>query len=183
MFHTGPTPATTENNSIDWLADWMQEQQPVNMIASTATLEHLAFTLQDQPGVVNLKRAQALATHVSAKTEARIEGILGATTHQNYGLNEIGIVAAKCREGGRYHVHTEHCLVEIVDEDGVACEPGEMGRLLVTSLTNLAMPLIRYDSGDQAVASDGDVHAGARFRHLNVSSDARKEWRHYRREP
>jgi len=48
-------------------------------------------------------------------------------------------------------VHTEHCLVEIVDPEGHAVAPGNSGRLLVTALSNLAMPLIRYDSGDLAV--------------------------------
>jgi phenylacetate-CoA ligase len=39
-------------------------------------------------------------------------------------------------------------FVEVLREDGAPCPPGEVGKLLVTSLHNLAMPLIRYDLGD-----------------------------------
>jgi phenylacetate-CoA ligase len=41
-------------------------------------------------------------------------------------------------------------VVEVVDEDGNACDVGVPGRVLVTSLHNSAMPLIRYDIGDVA---------------------------------
>jgi phenylacetate-CoA ligase len=39
-------------------------------------------------------------------------------------------------------------------------EPGSSGRLLVTSLANTAMPMIRYDTGDIATAVDGPCPCG-----------------------
>ena len=77
-----------------------------------------------------------------------------------YGLNEIGIIAACCPETGRYHVHDEHCLIEIVDDENRPVAAGEFGRILVTTLTNFAMPLIRYDTGDIAEALDGPCPCG-----------------------
>lgn len=78
---------------------------------------------------------------------------------QNYGLNEIGIVALRCPDG-RYHVNSEHCIVEILDQDQQPCAPGKTGRIVVTALTNFAMPLIRYDSGDLGVAAGGACPCG-----------------------
>jgi phenylacetate-CoA ligase len=78
---------------------------------------------------------------------------------QAYGLNEIGAVAVRC-DAGRYHVNIEHCLVEIVTEDGRACAPGETGHLLVTGFRNPAMPLIRYDTGDLAEVVAGPCACG-----------------------
>jgi phenylacetate-CoA ligase len=89
----------------------------------------------------------------------RIETGFGAPVRQNYGLNEIGPVAPEC-EAGRFHIHTEHCWVEIVDDAGHAVGPGETGRLLVSSLNNAAMPLLRYDTGDLATAVSGDCPCG-----------------------
>jgi phenylacetate-CoA ligase len=57
-------------------------------------------------------------------------------------------------------VHSEHCLVEIVGADGRAVAAGETGRLIVTGLSNLAMPLLRYDADDLAVAADGPCPCG-----------------------
>jgi phenylacetate-CoA ligase len=71
------------------------------------------------------------------------------------GGTEFGLVAARC-EAGRYHVHREHCLVEILDENGRPCAPGQTGHIIVTGLSNHAMPLIRYDTGDLAEAASGN---------------------------
>ena len=57
-------------------------------------------------------------------------------------------------EAGSYHSHPMYGLVEIVDQDGRACAPGETGDLVLTGFINEAMPLIRYRIGDRAVASD-----------------------------
>ena len=70
------------------------------------------------------------------------------------------MMATRCPEGKRYHVHSEHCLLEIVDAEGKPCPPGDYGRVLVTVLTNTAMPLIRYDTGDMAQALDGPCPCG-----------------------
>jgi phenylacetate-CoA ligase len=40
--------------------------------------------------------------------------------------------------------------VEVLDDDGRACSPGQIGRVVVTPLHNFAMPLIRYETGDFA---------------------------------
>ena len=59
-------------------------------------------------------------------------------------------MAVQCPETEQYHVQAESVLVEVIDDDGRWCEPGEIGRVVVTTLHNFAMPLIRYDIGDYA---------------------------------
>jgi phenylacetate-CoA ligase len=70
-----------------------------------------------------------------------------------YGSIETGIIAGKCRECGHYHTASRHLLVEILDDDGRPTKQGKMGRVIVTPLFNLAMPLLRYELGDYAVAA------------------------------
>ena len=96
---------------------------------------------------------------MTAPTRQRIERVFATPVHQVYGLNEIGLVAVRC-VAGRYHVHSEHCVVEIVDEDGQPCPLGRPGRISVTALSNAAMPLIRYDTDDQAEAVAGPCPCG-----------------------
>jgi len=50
---------------------------------------------------------------------------------------------------------TAALYVEIVNQDGEQCAPGETGRVVVTDLHNFAMPLIRYDVGDYAEPGNG----------------------------
>ena len=44
-------------------------------------------------------------------------------------------------------------ILEILDEAGRPCGPGETGRVVLTDLHNFATPLIRYEIGDYAEAA------------------------------
>jgi phenylacetate-CoA ligase len=77
-----------------------------------------------------------------------IEKAFGCPVTDRYGCEEVGLIAAECEQHHGYHVNLEHTYVEIVDEAGAPCKPGEVGRVLVTDLQNIAMPLIRYEVGD-----------------------------------
>jgi phenylacetate-CoA ligase len=67
-----------------------------------------------------------------------------------YSANETGYLALQCPLSGHYHVQSETVLVEVLDEVGRACRPGETGAVVVTPLQNFAMPLLRYSLGDFA---------------------------------
>ena len=73
-----------------------------------------------------------------------------------YGSTEFKEIAVQCRHG-RYHVNFESVYVESVAE-----EPDAPPRLLVTTLVNKAMPLIRYELGDTGKLTDDDCACGRR---------------------
>ena len=85
---------------------------------------------------------------------------LGARAAAFYSCQEIGHIASECEAAAHYHVDAENALVEIVDERGHDVRPGERGRVVVTGLYNYAMPFIRYQLGDFAVAGDGPCACG-----------------------
>ncbi len=65
-----------------------------------------------------------------------------------YGCREAGIAAHECSEG-RLHVNSEAVVMECVDD-----------QVLLTTLNNLAMPLIRYRNGDLARLREGGCPCG-----------------------
>ncbi len=67
-----------------------------------------------------------------------------------YSCEELGFLALQCPQHEHYHVQSESVLVEVLDEQGNPCAPGQIGRVVLTSLHNFAMPLIRYAIGDYA---------------------------------
>lgn len=77
--------------------------------------------------------------------------LLGVDISDNYGSTEA-FIAWQC-PAGKYHVNAEHVFAEIVDENGNRVPSGEMGRVLVTTLQNNLMPLVRYEIGDYAIAA------------------------------
>jgi phenylacetate-CoA ligase len=72
-----------------------------------------------------------------------------------YGTVETGLIAHQCAQCGAYHPADRQSVVEIVDDDGRPTKPGKIGRVIVTTLFNLAMPLVRYETGDHALVSKG----------------------------
>ncbi len=71
-----------------------------------------------------------------------------------YSSVEIGNIAQQCSQYDCYHVNSENCLLEIVDENNQPCLPHQPGRVLITGLLNYATPFIRYEIGDYAEWGD-----------------------------
>lgn len=74
-----------------------------------------------------------------------------------YGCAE-GILMACKHDLDYYYIMSPHVYIELVDDNGNAVEDGEMGHVLVTCLTNKAMPLIRYKLGDLAIKLPKDQY-------------------------
>jgi phenylacetate-CoA ligase len=70
--------------------------------------------------------------------------------YNRYGSREVGNIA--CEEPGiEGLVIASDVLVEVLDKEGRQCNDGVEGEIVVTSLINYAMPLIRYRIGDRGV--------------------------------
>src|SRR5690606_7290 len=63
---------------------------------------------------------------------------------------ETGLLAPQVETASSYLVQSESAIVEVLREDGSPCEPGEIGRVVVTTLQDLLRPLVRYEVGDYA---------------------------------
>ena len=91
-----------------------------------------------------------------------IEEAFQAPVFDSYG-GEGMCVASQCRQG-YYHI-LPPVLVEVEPE--VSSKNREQpGRLILTSLTNYAMPLIRYDLADTGVLGTGTCPCGRSWRFL-----------------
>ncbi len=60
------------------------------------------------------------------------------------------MIALQCPRGTNYHVQAESVMLEVLDERNRPCPPGQIGRVVITDLKNLASPMIRYEIGDYA---------------------------------
>ncbi|MEM1207535.1 MAG: hypothetical protein AAGN66_30150, partial [Acidobacteriota bacterium] len=87
-----------------------------------------------------------------------VEDAFGARVLDYYGAGGEGVhLASQSQESGdRYLLHPENALVELLGPEGPVA-PGEIGRIVVTQFHNDAMPLVRYELGDLAVAAPDDA--------------------------
>ncbi len=69
-------------------------------------------------------------------------------------MKKPGTIALQCPLHEHYHIQSENLIVEVLHPDGTECKPGETGEVVLTTLHNFAMPLIRYQLGDYAVVGE-----------------------------
>ncbi|KXF80534.1 phenylacetate--CoA ligase family protein [Enterovibrio coralii] len=69
-----------------------------------------------------------------------------------YGLTEVFTAFTRCSQG-HYHLIEEGLYAEVLN-DGQPTLPGEVGELVLTSVRNPLMPLVRYRTGDLVKVSN-----------------------------
>jgi len=95
---------------------------------------------------------RTIAESLPADLRERAQVVWGVPVVDAYSSSELGYIALQCPRHPHYHVQAENLLVEILDDRGQPAFPGEAGRVVATTLHNFATPLIRYWSGDYAMA-------------------------------
>lgn len=83
----------------------------------------------------------------------KIERVFNCKVYDYYGSNEQSILIYTCKNG-KLHVSNKTGFLEVLDDTNKAVKSGEVGRMVVTSLTSHFMPLIRYEIGDSCIVSD-----------------------------
>ena len=81
----------------------------------------------------------------------------GVKTFEWYGTTMLGAVAMSCESGvfhgggrGALHIAPHMFVAEVLDPSGRQVAVGERGELVVTALTRVAQPTLRYATGDSA---------------------------------
>lgn len=88
--------------------------------------------------------------HVPDAIKRVVEGALGSTVYNHYGMTETGLGGGvECRARHGLHMREADLYYEVVDPlNGQPLSDGETGELVLTTLTRQGMPLIRYRTGD-----------------------------------
>lgn len=98
----------------------------------------------------HLKAVRTYGEVVHPDVRAVCRETWGVPVQDMYSCEEVGYMALQCPEHEHYHVQSETVLVEVLDDAGQPCGPGQIGSVVLTPLHNFAMPLLRYAIGDFA---------------------------------
>jgi len=126
----------------------IRRHRPKFLKGTASALYFFALLLQEA-GIKDI-RFKALFSTGEVLTPAfrsRISEVLHGPVLDSYGHMERTVAISECPDGG-YHLNLDYGFSEFVDprpsDDGLSIR----ARLVGTSLYNMAMPLIRYDTGD-----------------------------------
>jgi phenylacetate-CoA ligase len=136
--------------------------QPDNILAYASSIYLFARFLK-QAGLEPNYPLRSIISSAETLTDAmraEVEECFGVPVYDRYGTREVGTIASECNHHAGLHLHMLDHYAEVVDFETGQRIWDKPGRVLVTLLTNYAMPLIRYDIGDVAVLTEGFCPCG-----------------------
>jgi len=77
-----------------------------------------------------------------------------AYVYNFYGSREVSAIATEVKGENSMYVLFDNVFVEILNENNQPVKKGEEGEIVITTLNNDYMPLIRYKIGDRAIKGD-----------------------------
>jgi len=151
VFKTGPSFGLNINSTTEQMVDWLQRKEPDYLLTHPTVVASLTRYCRDR-GIRfnNLKEVITLSEILPHDLRTTVREVWGATLADMYSGREVGYLALQCPENPHYHVMGEGVYLEVLDDQNKAVGPGQTGRVVVTTLHNFAMPLIRYEIGDFA---------------------------------
>jgi phenylacetate-CoA ligase len=85
-----------------------------------------------------------------------LEASYRAQVFDEYGCAEFSGLGTECRFHAGIHLNSDYFFFELCAKDGEPAAEGERAEVIVTSLMDDAMPLIRYRIGDFAIKGSDD---------------------------
>lgn len=148
---TGAAATLPVGTAVGEQLKWLQLQNPDYLLSHPTNLGALAqLSIQQGIRLPRLREVRAAGEVLSPEVRELCREAWGVAVVDMYSTNEVGYMALQCPETGGYHVMAEGVMVEVLDAAGEPCQPGAVGRIVVTALNNFATPLVRYDIGDYA---------------------------------
>lgn len=153
-FVTGPSAILDIATDVDCQLDWLCAEAPTYLLTHPSNLRSLLIHARERgASIPSLRELGTFGEMLPADLRHLAREVWQLPVVDVYSSEEFGNIALQCpMHADTYHVQSENLLVEIVDENDAPCAPGEIGRVLVSTLHNFTMPLLRYEIGDYAEA-------------------------------
>lgn len=143
---TGPGYFIDVSASSRHVAEFLIAAKPDFILAFPSALAEVAKMIDPMP----VQFVRTIGETLHDEWRDPITNAFSCKIQDLYSAQEVGPIAVSCPDFGEYHTMDEWVHVEILRDDGLPCDPGEQGRVVVTHLHPYLTPFIRYDLGDRA---------------------------------
>ncbi|MFP5221104.1 MAG: phenylacetate--CoA ligase family protein [Acidobacteriota bacterium] len=150
----------------------MQDFKTSVLVCTPSYALFLAQTMEEMDvnaNALSLRHGLFGAESWSETARAQIEDRLKLTATDNYGISEVmgPGVAGECLQKNGLHLNEDHFLPEVIDPaTGEPVPDGEVGELVITTLTKEAFPLIRFRTGDLTRILPGPCPCGRTLKRM-----------------
>jgi len=151
VYKSGSSTVLSINATIDEQWIWLKKQNPEYLLTYPSALKGLLEKSKKEGRILtNLREVSTLAEIVTDEMRDTVRKIWNVPLKDMYSSQEVGYMALQCPDYEHYHVQSESVILEVLNDNNQSCKPGEIGRVVITTLHNFASPLIRYEIGDYA---------------------------------
>ena len=136
---------------IDAQIQWLQKHRIYYLLSYPSNIREMAKKCLEA-GILlpDLGQVRTFGETVSDELRDLCRQAWNVEVKDMYSSMEIGYMALQCPDHEHYHVMSEGVLLEVLDDAGNPCKPGDIGRVVITDLHNFATPMIRYEILDYA---------------------------------
>lgn len=131
---------------LDPIEEHISEIERYNPSAMYGFPSYFSLLADRKTDGINPYRIFTSSEAFDLKTRKKIEGSFKAELFDIYGCTEVKEIAWECQEHNGYHINSDWLLVEFIKDGKAVVE--EEGSIILTSLYNYGMPLIRYEVND-----------------------------------
>ena len=135
-----------DEKSIREFAEGLRRKRPKHLFGHAHSLYVLARNFENM-NITDLS-IESIVSTAEVLTEGereKIEAVFGAKVFDRYGCEELSMVASECEHHEGLHINAEQLYLELG-----AAAAGEPRDIIITDLTNYAMPFIRYQVEDMS---------------------------------
>jgi phenylacetate-CoA ligase len=160
-------PELTATMPTPVLAEALDDDQPEAILSLVSVVNALATEQLEGRLSIRPRWAAASSEVLAEDVRRRIGEAWGIEPIEVYSSTETLVMASEAPERVGLHVSEDLVVLEVVDERGCPVPPGVPGhKVLVTSLVNRALPLIRYEIADAVTLASGPDPTGRPYQRI-----------------
>ncbi len=134
--------------------------KPQYIVAYVTPLYNFARFIKENKKEIEKPVAIITAAEKLFDTQRKLlEEVFQCPVFETYGCREVTSIAGECKEHNGMHINMETIYLEIVRGYEEA-QVGQSGEIVITDLSNYAMPFIRYKNEDIGSLSDRQCQCG-----------------------
>lgn len=153
--------------TTDTILSYINKLQPECISSMPGVFQKLVERLEEEDDVI-LNPPIALVSSGSILDESlrsRLQERFRCPVINAYAMTEFGLIASECPRQGM-HLENHNIYVEIIDDTGSVLPWSQSGEIVVSTMGNRAMPLLRYQTGDTGALLGDMCACGSRIPRL-----------------
>jgi phenylacetate-coenzyme A ligase PaaK-like adenylate-forming protein len=149
-----------DNKSLKSFANRCIRKKPKFIIGYSSALMEFVKYVENNNLPVQFDFIESTAEFISDEARQKLEEVFHCKVYDRYGCREVGNIAHECAFRNGLHINWQSVSLEIVNKGKYPWLGQEYGDIVITSLRNKGMPLIRYFVGDIGKIEDAECPCG-----------------------